>query len=64
MRWLSMLFLIWLLGLLGVVAAVNSLSRWQWRLAVIAEAVVSLVLAIGVVLARRWGRRASAQAEG
>jgi len=57
MRWLSMLFLVWLLGLLGVVAAVNSLSRWQWQLALALEAVISLVLAVGLVWTRRRGRR-------
>ena len=58
MRWLSMLFLVWLLGLLGAVAAVNSLSRWQWQVALVVEGVVSLALAVGVLVVRRRGRRA------
>ena len=57
MRWLSMLFLVWLLGLLGAVAAVNSLSRWQWQAALAVEGVVSVVLAIGVWVTRRRRRR-------
>ena len=64
MRWLSMLFLVWLLGLLGVVAAVSSLTRWQWQVAMIAEGVVSVVLAVGVLWTRRRGRRRAADAQG
>ena len=61
MRWLSMLFLVWLLGLLGVVAAVSSLSRWQWQLA-LAEGVVSVVLAVGCWARQRGGAGAVAVA--
>jgi hypothetical protein len=57
MRWLSMLFLVWLLGLLGAVAAVNSLSRWQWQVALAVEGVVSVALAVGLLVMRRLGRR-------
>ena len=64
MRWLSMLFLVWLLGLLGVVAAVSSLTRWQWQVAMIAEGVVSVVLAAGVLWTRRRGRRRATDAQG